>query len=116
MEISTIKSVKDLIPLWGKALSAIVIIGLIALLIYQYGENSYQRGKIDAEAMYLKTSVDLSNRIRNVEGTVLTQFRENRKGIQDILKDNNAEIRAMIVDQECVSKDFKDEYNKRLKK
>ena len=116
MEISTIKSVKDLIPLWGKALSAIVILGLIVLLIYQYGENRYQRGKIDAEAMYLKASVDLSNRIRNVEGTVLTQFRENRKGIQDILKDNNAEIRAMIVDQECIPKDFKDEYNKRLKK
>lgn len=111
-----VEYVKDVIPLWVKVLPAIFILGLTAALVYEYGQNQYQRGRTDAEAMYLKTSTDLANRIRGVEGTLLTQFREGRKGLQEMLDSNNSEIRSLIVDKECVSEDFKSEYNKRLKK
>ena len=107
---------KSFTPFWVKILPAVFILGLGAALVYQYGENKYQRGRTDAEAIYLKESAELADRIRDVEGTVLTQFREGRKGVRDMLNDNNAEIRALIVDKECVSEDFKTEYNKRLKK
>jgi hypothetical protein len=113
---SIIGYVKDAMPLWVKILPAVFIFGLSIALAYQYGESQYQRGRTDAEVMYLKTSTDLANRIREVEGTMLTQFREGRKGLRDMLSDNNAEIRSLIVDKECVSEDFKNEYNKRLKK
>lgn len=113
---SIVEYAKNLAPFWVKALPAIFILGLSVALVYEYGQNKYQRGRTDAEAMYLKESAELANRIRGVEGTVLTQFREGRKGVRDMLDDNNAEIRALIVDKECVSEDFKTEYNKRLKK
>lgn len=113
---SIVEYVKGFPPFWVKALPVIFVFGLGWIAIYQYGQNQYQRGRIDAEAMYLKTSSELSDRIRGVEGTVLTQFREGRKGIRDLFHDSNAELRALIVDKECVSDDFKNEYNKRLKK
>lgn len=113
---SILEYARSFTPFWIKALPVILILSLSAALIYGYGQNRYQRGRIDAEAMYLKTSAELADRIRGVEGTVLTQFREGRKGVRDMLNDSNAEIRALIVDKECVSEDFKTEYNKRLKK
>lgn len=113
---SVVEYVKGVMPLWVKVLPAIFILGLMIALVYEYGQNQYQRGRTDAEAMYLKTSTDLANRIRGVEGTLLAQFRDGRKGLQDMLNDNKAEILSLIIDKECVSEDFKDEYNKRLKK
>lgn len=108
--------VKRYTPSWVKILPVVFIFVIGLASIYQYGENKYQQGKIDTEAMYIKTSAELADKIRVVEGTVLTQFRESRKGLKDILDGNNAEIRALLVDKECVSEDFKSEYNKRLKR